>query len=50
MRYIIYESDKENVPLKRELEYIKNYIELQRYRLMSNVKVSYSAEGNTNGL
>ena len=49
MRYIIYESDKEIVPLKRELEYIKNYIELQRLRLMPNVKVTFAVEGNNNG-
>ena len=45
MRYIIYESDKNLVPLKKELEYIRNYVELQRLRLMANVKVSYHIEG-----
>lgn len=49
MRYIIYESEKELVPLKRELEYIKNLVELQRLRLMANVKVTYTVEGNSNG-
>lgn len=48
MRYIIYESDKTVVPLKKELEYIRNYVELQRLRLMSNVKVSYHIEGMYN--
>lgn len=45
MRYIIYEADKNLVPLKKELEYIRNYVELQKLRLMSNVKVTYNIEG-----
>ena len=45
MRYIIYESDKNLVSLKKELEYIKNYVELQQLRLMSNVKVTYDIQG-----
>ena len=45
MRYIIYESDKDLVPLKKELEYIRNYVELQQLRLMSNVKITYQIEG-----
>ena len=50
MRYIIYESDKNLVPLKKELEYIRNYVELQRLRLMSNVKVTYNIEGIYNDI
>jgi LytS/YehU family sensor histidine kinase len=50
MRYIIYEADKNQVSLKKELEYIRNYVELQRLRLMSNVKVNYSIEGIYNDI
>jgi hypothetical protein len=46
MRFLIYDSEKEFVPLKRELDYIKNYVELQKLRLMSNVTVNYHIEGN----
>lgn len=46
MRFIIYDSEKEFVPLKRELDYINNYVELQKLRLMSNIKVDYQIEGN----
>lgn len=45
MRYIIYESDKNLVPLNKELEYIKNYVELQRLRLTKAVKVTYDIQG-----
>ena len=50
MRYIIYEADKNLVPLKKELEYIRNYVELQKLRLMSNVKVTYAIEGIYNDI
>jgi hypothetical protein len=50
MRYIIYEADKNLVPLKKELEYIRNYVELQKLRLMSNVKVTYNIEGIYNDI
>ncbi len=45
MRFLIYDSEKEFVPLKRELDYIKNYVELQKLRLMDNVTVDYRIEG-----
>ena len=45
MRFIIYESEKESVPLRRELDYIDNFVELQKLRLMSNVTVIYRIEG-----
>jgi hypothetical protein len=46
MRYIIYESDKDRVPLEKELEYIQNYVELQKLRLRENVTVVFEPEGN----
>jgi two-component system, LytTR family, sensor kinase len=48
MRFIIYESEKDMVPLRRELEYINNYVELQKLRLMSNISVRYHVEGDIN--
>ncbi len=46
MRYMLYEADKDKVPLGKELEYIKNYVQLQRLRLSdsSNVKLRISGE------
>jgi sensor histidine kinase YesM len=46
MRFIIYESEKESVPLRRELDYINNFVELQKLRLMSNITVNYRIEGD----
>ncbi len=39
MRYIIYDTERKVVPLSKEVEYIANYIELQRLRLPDEVKV-----------
>jgi hypothetical protein len=39
MRYIIYDTERRLVPLSKEVEYIANYIELQRLRLPGEVKV-----------
>jgi two-component system LytT family sensor kinase len=44
MRYIIYETERKLVPLSKEVEYIANYIELQRLRLPEEIKVSLKAE------
>ncbi|MEP4947033.1 MAG: histidine kinase, partial [Flavobacteriaceae bacterium] len=46
MRYMLYEADKGFVPLKKELEYIQNFVKLQRLRLShsENVKLKISGE------
>ncbi len=41
MRYIIYDTEKKVVPLSKEVEYIANYIELQKLRLPGFVKVEF---------
>ena len=46
MRYIIYDTDKDKVPLTKEIDYIKNYIELEKLRLQDNVDVRFIVEGN----
>lgn len=45
MRYVLNDSNSNFVPLEKELNYISSYIELQRMRLASNVKLSYICEG-----
>ena len=40
MRYMLYESDEENVSLKTELEYLKSYIDLQTHRFGDDIKLS----------
>ncbi|WP_165396023.1 sensor histidine kinase [Flavobacterium sp. J27] len=50
MRYML--SDKNNTPidkkvdLQEEIEYINNYIELQKLRITSNNTINYKVEGN----
>jgi sensor histidine kinase YesM len=41
MRYIIYDTERKVVPLTKEIEYIANYIELQRLRLPDEIKVRF---------
>ncbi|MGQ7869917.1 sensor histidine kinase [Sunxiuqinia sp. sy24] len=46
MRYIIYEANASRVLLKREINHIENYIDLQRIRLNEMVKVHFQVKGN----
>lgn len=39
MRYMLYEADEETVLLAREVEYLQNYIDLQRQRIGSKVQL-----------
>lgn len=45
MRYMIYETQKELVPLKDEINYIKNYITLQNLRLKDSSGVRINIYG-----
>ena len=47
MRYIIYDTERKVVPLSKEVEYIANYIELQRLRLPDEVKVKFKTDLGT---
>ena len=49
MRYMIYEADKDLVPLNKELDYIKSYIQLQRLRLSDSENVSLKITGEDRG-
>ncbi|HYJ65893.1 MAG TPA: histidine kinase [Parafilimonas sp.] len=45
MRYLIYECNEEKVPLNKEIEFIRNYIEIEKIRY--NADVRFTIEGNT---
>lgn len=49
MRYIISESNKNFVSLTHELNYISDYIELQKFRLGATVSIDYNLEGPASG-
>ena len=42
MRYMLYEADEETVPLEKEIEYLRSYIDLQQQRFGKNVQVNVS--------
>jgi LytS/YehU family sensor histidine kinase len=50
MRFVIYETQHDFVPLSRKIEYIDTYIELQKLRLSSSVTVNYKVSGNPGSL
>ncbi|RYY57018.1 MAG: histidine kinase [Chitinophagaceae bacterium] len=50
LRYVLYDSGENKVPLAKDLQYISNYIDLQRIRLSSRVTVNYTCTGNTSYL
>lgn len=41
LRYAIYESEKKLVPLHKEIEFIRNYIELMSLRCNDNTKIDF---------
>lgn len=50
MRYVTSEASHEWVALEKELEYIRNYIDLQRIRLTELTKVNFEVVGDTAGV
>lgn len=49
MRYLLYESNDDEVLLKKELAYLQQYIDLQKMRVDSSVEVIYKITGNPAG-
>ncbi|MCB0760917.1 MAG: sensor histidine kinase [Flavobacteriales bacterium] len=47
MRYVSANTEKRKVPLSQELEYIGDYIELQRLRISNTTTVKYTISGET---
>lgn len=47
MRYMVYDSEKEFVPLQDEINYIQNYISLQKLRIPNQDIVQLTVTGNT---
>src|SRR5438477_10326596 len=48
MRYLIYECNEEKISLDKEIEFIKNYIEIEKIRYKADVR--FSVEGETEGI
>lgn len=49
LRYSLYDSGADKVPLADDIQYINNYIDLQRLRLSPKVKLHYKVGGYPDG-
>lgn len=50
MRYMIYDSNHPKVPLGKEIEYMQNYISLERLRLNNQVPITLELTGSPDGV
>ena len=50
MRYMIYDSNHESVPLSKEIEYMENYISLEKLRLNGDIPIEFDIQGNVEGV
>jgi sensor histidine kinase YesM len=48
MRYLIYECNEDKIPLDKEIEFIRNYIEIEKLRHQADIRLT--VEGETAGL
>jgi two-component system sensor histidine kinase AlgZ len=47
MRYMIYDSNHPQVPMSKEIEYMQNYISLERLRLNNQIPITFDISGDT---
>jgi len=47
MRYMLYDSNEQYVMLEKEMEYLRDFIELQKLRLDESALITLHIEGNT---
>ena len=48
MRYLIYECNEEKIPLNKEIDFIRNYIEIEKMRY--NADIRFTIEGKTDDI
>ena len=48
MRFLIYECNEDKIPLEKEIEFIRNYIEIERIRYDADIQ--FTVEGDTAGI
>ena len=49
MRYMLYECNEKQVLLEKEINYLRNYLDLEQLRQGENVKINFAILGNING-
>jgi two-component system, LytTR family, sensor histidine kinase AlgZ len=47
MRYMLYDTNHQKVLLNKEIDYMKNYIDLEKLRLDNQVPINFTTTGNT---
>ncbi len=50
MRYMIYDSNYPQVPLTKEIEYMQNYISLERLRLNNQIPIRFDIKGSPDNI
>jgi two-component system, LytTR family, sensor histidine kinase AlgZ len=50
MRYMIYDSNHPRVMLSKEIEYMENYISLEKMRLNNEIPIDFTVKGNVQGV
>ncbi|MFN4147293.1 MAG: sensor histidine kinase [Runella sp.] len=50
LRYMLYDSDDAKIPLDKEINYLKSYVDLQQMRFGNKVKVNMDFDASTNGI
>jgi len=48
MRYLIYECNEEKIPLNKEIDFIRNYIEIEKIRYSADIR--FTVEGETDNI
>ena len=46
MRYMLYECNEPRVPLRKEINYLKNYLDLERLRQRKGIQIDLEVTGN----
>jgi len=46
LRYVLYESETEKVDLQNEINYLRDYVELEKIRFASRMELSFNVSGN----
>jgi two-component system LytT family sensor kinase len=50
MSYMLYDSNQADVPLDKEIQYIRNYIDLEKVRYGERLEITFNIYGNTEGI
>lgn len=49
MRYMLYDCNEDTVPLDQEISYLKNYLDLEKFRKGINNEIIFTVEGDPEG-